>query len=202
MTQESSQDPEQCTLSVSFDAQQLSSQLNWQFEPNSLPWYGGNAGAILFNPKEQLSVEILAFGSKASGFDGFKVIECAILTRPQITRLTPGEAVRFASPSPFDGATGACVLMEGFSPEPALGQSAFAERLRQPGYSMYGLQSDGFLTVAKAPGRWDLSFYLTVELAFAGREPVRRVYYFDPESEVGDGGHPTDGGGRRTQPRK
>ena len=50
---------------------------------------------------------------------------------------------------------------------------------------------NGHLTVGKYNGFWDLSFYVTVSIKRAGEEVAqRRVFYFDPESEVSNGMKP------------
>jgi len=179
------------TLRVSFDAEQISSRLNWVFIPESRPDFGTHAGSILLDHGEVLSVEVVGSGLvKPGGFSGFELIECCLFTRPQVVQLGGSVRTAFAPPSPFVGVKGACYTYSGKTrpgPAPAALPGATEQWL-----TVVETLSDQ-LTVGDSDGRWEMSFLLTVSLLWHDAPSTRRVFYFDPESEVGDGSHPSNG---------
>ncbi|UTY56247.1 hypothetical protein [Massilia sp. erpn] len=182
------------TLRILFDAQQTSGALWWDLQPPSDPTFGPCTGALRFSPGDQVSLEIYADSMKSAGLTGFDVLECCIITRPQVIRLLDGEMAQFAQPSPFRSQPSACTRLEGGFPlVPPLGDDAPESLLRQ---------WSGVLQVDALIGRWELSLVLTVNLHFQGQKaPVPRVFGFDPECEVGDGGHPSPRHGGRARLR-
>ncbi|RZT04560.1 hypothetical protein SAMN05216319_3654 [Duganella sp. CF402] len=178
------------TLRVSFDAEQISSKLNWVFIPESRPNFGTHAGSILLAHGEVLTVEVVGNGLvKPGGFSGFELTECCLFTRPQVTQVGKNVPTMFAPPSPFLGVKGACYIFSGQSergsaPPPL--QAAPEKWL-----TVVETLSDQ-LVVGPSDGRWEMSFMLTVSIQWNGAASTNRVFYFDPESEVGDGGHPSN----------
>ncbi len=177
--------PEPMVLQVSFDADQISGQLDWKVLPNCEPLTGRHAGAILFEPGAELGLEVTGYGKPYGDFQSFQIVECCIITRPQVVQIgSKNVPVRYAAPSPFVQGIGASLALENdFDPLPPVidpdGTRAITQRWKHQ------------LNVNQAPGRWNLSFLLTLRmLRGEGQVQETRVFYFDPESEVGDGSNP------------
>jgi hypothetical protein len=187
-TQAVNTDPKAVLLKVSFDVSQTSDALDWEFLPNSRPTKGNHAGGILFQPKEKLFLEIDGIGSDKSGFSGFDIIECCLITMPQIIQIGAKLPLKYAAPSPFRDVPSAVFsfphdFQEGVVPAP----SEIVNRERQ-----FKQTWQGDLVVAEAPGRWELSFVVTVRIHYGSTQPSElRVFSFDPETEVGEGSVPS-----------
>ncbi len=70
-------------------------------------------------------------------------------------------------------------------------------KLDQPGglgYTSVTLRWNEPLTITSVPGSWELSVLVTVAIARSGQQDELRVFYFDPESEVGNGTTPPEAG--------
>jgi hypothetical protein len=177
------QEKQHLILRVSFDAQQVSSLLDWTFTPASQAKGDASAGALQLYAGQVLQLEITGYGSEASGYAGFDVVDACMVTQPQLVRLGGNEPALFAAPSMFDGVDSATHHLGGqFNDVDTPATLAGTVRRAKVW--------DGALTVAQAPGRWDLSFMLTVRLRGVPEDQARRVFYFDPESQVGDGSLP------------
>ena len=179
------QERQHLILSVSFDAQQVSSFLDWEFTPASQARGNASAGALQLYSGQVLQVEVTGFGSVASGFSGFDVVDACMVTMPQLIRLGCKLPALFAAPSMFEGVHSATHHLRGHftnvdTPPPVTGTVRRAKVW------------DGSLTVAAQAGRWDLSFVLTVRLHGVPADQAHRVFYFDPETQVGDGTLPGD----------
>lgn len=182
------QEKQHLILRVSFDAQQVSSLLDWEFTPASQAKGNASAGALQLYGGQVFQVEVTGFGSAASGFAGFDVVDACMVTQPQLIRLGSNQPALFAAPSMFEGVHTATHHLHGHfddveTPAPVTGTVRRAKVW------------DGSLKVAAAPGRWDLSFVLTVRLQGVPDEQALRVFYFDPETQVGDGSLPGDPNG-------
>jgi hypothetical protein len=179
--------PKKLTLHVSFDADQVSGKLNWGFWPPSRPDDGTHAGAILMAGGEQLHLRVTGNGSVDSRFAGFDIVDCCLFTRPQVMCAGPAyPRTQFAAPSPFVGVTGASYMLP-------LEFSTDAPAASGHGYLSIVKHWDKTLSVSSTPGRWETSFMITVHIyRVAADAPEARVFFFDPEAEVGDGGHPSD----------
>ncbi|NVM78416.1 hypothetical protein FHW83_004244 [Duganella sp. SG902] len=182
------------TLKVSFDISQIRDRINWDFvqvDPAT-----GQAGApdrnwrnnIQFLPGQKFRIDIEADNVYDKPCQAITVVDCCLITRPQITVCGPGKTPTYAPPSPFVEAhgkhRGALVAIPGdkFRPQDPLSAGA-------PGRKRF-LIWDGELEVGQVQSHWDLSFYVTLRLE---RQPGvfdYRVFYFDPESEVGNGMDP------------
>lgn len=172
-------------LRVSFDAQQVSSLLDWTFTPASQAKGNASAGSMQLYGGQVLQVEVTGFGSVASGFSGFDVVDACMLTQPQLVRLGGNQPALFAAPSMFEGVRSATHHLHGrfndvATPAPVAGTVCRAKVW------------DGSLAVATQAGRWDLSLVLTVHLHGVPQAQAQRVFYFDPETQVGDGSIPGD----------
>lgn len=170
------------TLSVRFDADQTSSQLQWllkDFNGEARVPAGTNAGAIYFFQGETLSLEIIGGGSKASNFTSFQIIDCCIISVPEVVACADGKT-RYARPSPFLQSTGASYPV-------SLDFSSSLDKSDES-YRQISQEWKQSLNIGHTPGRWELSFYLTVLIYRDPAEaPEVRVFQFDPESEVGTG---------------
>lgn len=174
--------PEEVKLKVSFDIDQVSGNLDWEFSPRSHPISGRHAGAILLQPGELLHLEVDGNGSADSGFQAFKIIECCLMTRPQVTQIGRGLPTLFSAPTPFAGIDRASYAFP-------LDFDCGALRTQPDGSLRMVQHWNGQLLVDQPPGRWDMSFLITVLIDRGADEPLWRVFSFDPESEVGDGTH-------------
>ncbi|MES2757702.1 MAG: hypothetical protein V4693_10040 [Pseudomonadota bacterium] len=174
-------------LKISFDADQQSEELNYIAlretapTPDPQPAQGGHADSLYFAPGEQVAIQIICSGGTENGFASFQIVDCAILTRPQVVQRAPGMRTQFASPSPFLQAIGAwCPLALDFQAtieESATGSLVVAQQWKRT------------LDVGYSAGFWDLSFVMTVRITRgAGAVDEVRVFSFDPECEVGTTG--------------
>jgi hypothetical protein len=179
------------TLKVSFDVSQIRDRINWDFlevDPVS-----GQTGApdrnwrnnIQFVPGQKFRIDIEADNVYNKPCQGIAVVDCCLITRPQIKMCGPGKNPTYAAPSPFVDAKGqhlgALVVLPGdkFKPQDPLSDNV-------PGRKRV-LIWDGALEVGQEQSHWDLSFYVTLRLERHPGEFDYRVFYFDPESEVGNG---------------
>jgi hypothetical protein len=182
-------------LEANFDIDQIGGKLEWSFsrkDGDGNPIKGKYAGGIYFTTGEVMRVRVKA-GSWTK-LTSFKVLDCTLITLPQIVELEPKKKAKFAPPSIFVSTTapapeikviGASINLPGNEFEESVGP------LPEPGaYSEISRQWDKHLTVGQTEGRWELSFVLTVRVEQEGKAPCERVFYFDPETEVGNGVSP------------
>lgn len=181
--------PDQVQLRVWFDVDQQGEQLGYDLvrenpiTPNPQPGHGPNADSMYFAAGEQVSLQVTCSG-KAGDFDAFQIIDCVIVTRPQLVQLGAGLPTRYAAPSPFLQAIGACYPM-------ALDFQASVDLAHQKETGERVVVQDWkrTLDIGWTPGRWDLSFSMTVRITRGGGTIDEvRVLGFDPESEVGGTG--------------
>ncbi|HYD82215.1 MAG TPA: hypothetical protein VEC06_20615 [Paucimonas sp.] len=174
---------ENVTLTIGFDADQISDQLSFKFtgDGGARPMHptGLFAGEIYFNEGEILHLEVLGGGNKER-FSSFQVLDCCMVTIPQLSAYSPGVLTRHAPPSPFVQSIGAtCKLPLDFSVD---------VEYPRPDYRLIKQSWKHTLDVGTTLGRWDLSLVLTVRIV---RGPLMqeevRVFYFDPEAQVGTG---------------
>ena len=182
-------------LSVWFDVDQISSSLGYEVNvipaavapsdtPNPNPRFGRRAGALYFMQGEQLQLEVVAHSlGRASDFESFRILECCIMTRPQLVELALAcPVMKFAAPSPFvqpNGMTSYTLPLD-FCDQGSVrvgDDLTIRQRWNQ------------CLDVCRANGRWELSFVLMVAIVRSDeRKEQIRVFTFDPESEVGSTG--------------
>ncbi|NHZ91817.1 hypothetical protein F2P45_22830 [Massilia sp. CCM 8733] len=177
--------PTSMLLEANFDINQIGETLEWSFsrkDGDGNPVKGRYAGAIYFTVGEKMKVRVRAGGYEA--FESFKVLDCCLITRPQIIAIAPGGLASYAVPSPFAGVVGASaeIPADEFVP----GRSADTEEDGRR-YHTKVQKWENFLTVAEATGRWEISFALTVEITRSSGNVERRVFVFDPEGQVGAG---------------
>lgn len=195
--------PNQLRLRIRFDADQETDQLSFKLRqlpgdggeadiaPPPNPRRGANADSLYFNPGDELHVQIVGGGKRNrlanSGFQSFQILQCALITRPQVSLRGPGVRTQWSPPSPFTQSSGAILpLSPDFAPR-VVGDEADYLKIAQ--------DWKGSFNVGFNHGLWELSFYLTVKISRAGGQPDQiRVLMFDPEAEVGGTGTlPTDG---------
>jgi hypothetical protein len=194
-------------LQANFDIDQIGETLEWRFsrkDGDGNPITGRYAGGIYFTVGEKMYIHIQAINKNR--FKGFEVLDCCLITRPQIYVTGPEVRTIFAPPSPFIGNDR--VQVNGASIDVPARQfvrqadadaeaSYFGELTRQDGA---GVDPDGFFTVeqvwdnhleaGKFTGRWEISFVITVKITLEDGKSHKRVFSFDPEGEVGNGINP------------
>lgn len=171
-------------LSVSFDTEQLGSNLAWvatEGRENLYETYGPFAGSLSLPKNCQLRVEVRGYGSKA--LKGFQVVSAGLITIP--APHTPP-----LSPSPFTGQQTAIAALDNFPPANDI---LFDPRIDRA-YGISTSPGTASLNIGNEDGAWHLSMVLTVDIWTTADDgaikPIRRVYRFDPESYVGNGTRP------------
>lgn len=180
--------PTSMLLEANFDINQIGETLEWSFsrrDGHGNPVKGRYAGSIYFTMGEEVKIRVRAGGYEK--FESFKVLDCTLITRPQIVSIVPGSLATYAKPSPFQDTVGACVEVD-----PAEFESGHAAESEQDGrkYHTISQKWKKHLTVAESTGRWEIAFVLTVEITRQSGERQQRVFVFDPEGEVGAGLNP------------
>lgn len=177
--------PSQAILRLSFGADQDGSDLSHVVvrdaptTPNPNPDVGVHADSLYFSPGEQVRVQVIGRAQKGSSFDSFQIIDCVIITRPQVVQRGVGLATKYAAPSPFLQAVGASYSL-------ALDFHAFINPLDKDGERVVVQNWKHTLDVGLTPGMWELSLLLTVRITRGpGSVDEVRVLSFDPETEVG-----------------
>ena len=167
-------------LTVSFDAEQLGSQLVWlasENRENLYEPYGPFAGSLRLPKNHPRGVEVRGYGKKA--LQSFTVESAVLVTVPVDPQV---------SPSPFTGHDVAVVPLKGF---PVARQIVFDPHIDRA-YGITALPEP--LDIGNEDGAWNLSMVMTVAIRTAGEngavEVARRVFHFDPESYVGNGTRP------------
>jgi hypothetical protein len=184
----------QVMLEVHFDADQNGSDLSHTLSrvspgaPDPEPASGVHADSLYFAPGEQLSLKVTGRGSAGpdvradSKFVSFQVIDCVITTRPQVIQRGAGLATKYAAPSPFQQAIGACYAL-------ALDFSASLSGLSPDDERKVTQTWKRTLDIGITPGLWELSLVMTVRITRGpGSVDELRVLSFDPETEVGGNG--------------
>lgn len=178
------------TLEAEFDIAQTSSTPEWSFkrkDGNGHPITGKYAGGIYFTVGEEMRVIVKAVSWNR--LVSFKVLDCTLITLPQIVELEPKKKAKFAPFSPFISTASPSVNVHGASINlPGEGFNRADVPAPPPGAPHeIVLQWDKHLTVGKTVGRWEISFVVTVEVQEGDSPAVQRVFCFDPEGEVGSG---------------
>lgn len=171
-------------LSVHFDADQTGSQLDYSFtscDGTAHPYHGPNTGSVHFERGQHVYLDVTGCGSEKSGFTSFDIIDCCIISVPQITQIGTDIPTLYSPPSPFLQAVGAVLplqldfVTESLPPDPDWPD---LRRIRQ--------EWQHNLDVGQDKGRWEISFVVTVRILRGdGTEPELRVFSFDPEGSVG-----------------
>lgn len=169
-------------IRVSFDAEQTGGNLLWRVDAsggrNLLESTGRFAGAVHFQPNDAIYLEVRGSGRLDTFLDA-RILAAHLITRPHTGQNA------FSAPSPFSSET-AVVPINAWTATQMIDEPAQGLR--------YSLQQSTLpLHVIQKSGRWELSLALTVAITLlengVKRELVR-AFFFDPESEVGDGTDP------------
>jgi len=183
--------PTTMLIKADFDIDQIGETLEWSFyreDGHGNPIKGHYAGSVYFTVGELTRVRVKAGGY--SRFVGFEVLDCTLITRPQITQIGAGLRTEFAVPSPFISTADITVTGATISLPPSQFLPADVPK-PEPEYTEYAREWSKELTVGSATGRWEISFVLTVAIQrVLGGKPELRVFTFDPEGEVGSGVSP------------
>jgi len=174
-------------LEANFDIEQVGGTLEWRFsrkDGNGNPITGKYAGGIYYTVGEEMRVRVRA--GSWHRLKSFKVLDCTLITIPQIIEIGPNSPTRHATPSPFvDNAhidvKGASFNLPGQEFKPSEIQVPI------PDYSELALQWGHHMTVGDGVGRWELSMVITVLVEMDDGTKHTRVFSFDPETQVGTG---------------
>ena len=188
--------PARIKLSVSFDLDQLTDQLKWHFRDDNLqdddsgddhnPDRGHDAGSVYFAEGETL--RLVVTGGSYQKFETWSVLDCCLVSRPKLFQCGPLIKTIYPPPSPFRDLLG--MDMNATFSFPADQFAGHPLPDKDPAYYKLAQIWKGNLTVGPVKGRWELSFILTVNIVRADGSSLKRVFYFDPESEIGTGANP------------
>ncbi|WP_269530899.1 hypothetical protein [Chitinimonas sp. BJYL2] len=186
MTNTHEKKTDRAAIAVSFDLEQNTQQLTWRMESEHhrdiYQVTGRAAGSVLLDPTEPIDVLITAGGKlKTFGAFRFEIVQCCVVTTPHVIDSNQQHGRQFAPPSPFVGQGSVRVVTPDFW--------QLHEEVDKDGYRRYVLLAKDVLYVGVAPGRWELSVFLTVRIS-SEQGTLERTFRFDPESEVGNGTQP------------
>jgi len=177
--------PTNMLIEANFDIDQLGQTLEWRFsrtDGQGNPVKGRYAGGVYFTVGEQVKVRVRA--GSYSQFKGFKVLDCTLITLPQLVQVGPGMPTRFAPPSPFVSTK----MIEVTGASVSLPPQQFVDgpvHPLDPQYNEFARDWNSSLTVGSETGRWEIAFVLTVEIVRQDGTTEQRAFSFDPEGEVG-----------------
>ncbi|WP_228896149.1 hypothetical protein [Pseudoduganella aquatica] len=167
-------------LNVTFDIDQDTQLLRWNFEADGKPiaGQGVETGLLAFQLADKLSVNVIAECKSSEYTADVHIDGCHFITIPRAftKRENPERAGEFPEASPFNDYGAVISLGSG----DCVGHPPTTVKLWQPDLPM---QCDNL-------GRWELSMVLTTTITrnqggLTHRE--QRVFAFDPECEVGMG---------------
>ncbi|WP_431262129.1 hypothetical protein ACQ859_18355 [Roseateles chitinivorans] len=183
-------------ISLSFDYQQESQLLCWSATDGHRNIYmqrGPMAGGVWLQPAEHVSVFVKG-GGPVRSLDSrwsFKIIDCFIITIPELRWSRADHAKEYSAPSPFVGSGSTTRHVDNLQLVPEE-QLSYDEASKEFYLTIVYRSLNAFQVIGKKGdkriGRWDMSFILTVEIQeHPGDTPYVRVFRFDPETEVGNG---------------
>lgn len=183
-------------LTARFDVNQIDDGIDWIFadldsstniEHTSMePCWNRD---IDFSAGQDFQIAIAATDKEKTGFESLEVIDCCVITRPRILCCGPQVRTRYAPPSLFIDSSGK-QLGALYKIDPSA-FSVHSTGVNPTKGRQVTLLWDGHLTVGPYNGFWEISFYVTVSIRRIGEETAQlRVFYFDPEGEVGNGTEP------------
>jgi len=182
-------------LNARFDVNQVDDGIDWLFSDIELvgsdrsltdPHWNRD---INFSVGQEFRIAISASDQDKTGFESFEVIDCCMITRPRILCCGPNVRTWYAPPSLFVDDNGAQLgALYQVAPSAFSVHSTGVDPTKGRKVTLLW---DGHLTVGPYNGFWDISFYVTVSIKRIGEEQTQlRVFYFDPEGEVGNGTYP------------
>jgi len=184
------------TLTARFDVNQIDDGINWIFSDidttnNDIhtsedPRWNRD---IDFSAGQEFRIAIAASDKDKTNFESLEIVDCCIITRPQI--LCCGKNVRtyYAPPSLFINSSGKELgAVTQINPTAFIAHSTGIDPNKGKSVTLLW---DDYLKVGKYNGYWELSFYITVRIKRTGEKTEQlRVFCFDPETEVGNGTEP------------
>lgn len=183
-------------LTARFDVNQVDDGIDWLFtdidsaigvdrSPEEPCWNRD----IIFSSGQDFRIAITASDKEKTGFESLEVVDCCVITRPRIICCGENVRTRYAPPSIFIDNSGK-QLGALYQIEPSA-FSVHSTGIEPTNGRKITLLWDGHLTVGPYNGFWEISFYVTVSIKRIGEESAQlRVFYFDPEGEVGNGMNP------------
>lgn len=184
------------TLTARFDVNQIDDGVNWIFADidSAINTEHTRVEAqwnrdIEFSAGQEFRIAIAASDKDKTGLESLEVVDCCLITRPHILSCGPNQRTRYAPPSLFSSQSSQ-QLGALYRIEPSA-FSVHSSGIDPEKGKRITLLWDGHLTVGPYNGFWELSFYVTVRIKRTGDEPEQlRVFYFDPETEIGNGTSP------------
>ncbi|PFH08510.1 hypothetical protein BCF11_0865 [Collimonas sp. PA-H2] len=179
---------------VNFDVDQISAKLDWSTSGGSKPPTGPHSGSVFFNQGDQVGIVVTGGGSLIQNpeyrppLKSFEITDFTIITRPQIVQCGQGLLTTYAPPSLFSDCLTACLRLPLSFDEKTSDKHHYREITQT--WTPPAPPAPPFppLTIGKQNGRWEVSMYITVKIYREGvATPFHRVFYFDPEGEVGTG---------------
>ena len=172
------------TLRISFDVDNDSPMLSWSMKVGDetiSPYKGTYTGSVQFYAEDEVALVVVGHG-RATSFKSFQVVDCCLVTVPQVVYRRVGRPTRYAQPSPFVQVAGASYMFSNdFS-----SHSVMNDEVRT--VEQHWKET---LNIASSLGRWDMSLVLTVKILRGLQDaPEVRVFRFDPETQVGNGTRP------------
>jgi len=183
-------------LTARFDVNQVDDGIDWLFDDIDSVGVGDRTQEdphwnrdINFSVDQQFRIAISASDKEKTGFESLEVVDCCVITRPQILSCGEGVRTRYAPPSLFTDDSGKRLgALYQIDPSQFSVHSTGIEPTKGRRVTLLW---NGHLTVGGFNGFWELAFYVTVSIKRAHEEAAQlRVFYFDPEAEISNGMDP------------
>jgi hypothetical protein len=165
-------------LHVQFDIGQASQQLNWYFsdargkiEPKAT---GIKSGALAFRAGDSLGLAI-SVESEAGRLENARIVDCALITLPLANTWEMPNPGHYPMPSPFYQSESGPGVISSFMPVSSSAASSHRQTF------------NGQNLIINNHGRYKLTFMMTVAITESSGVISHRVFYFDPEADVGTG---------------
>ena len=182
-------------LTARFDVNQIDDGVDWLFADLDLATNADRAAAevnwngdITFSTGQEFRIAIVASDKDKTDFESLEVIDCCMITRPNVLSCGPDARTYYGPPSLFidpDGEQLGALYRIDPSAFSVLSTGLEPEKGRR-----VTLLWDGHLKVGPYNGLWEISFYVTVRIRRTDGTDQLRVFYFDPEGEIGNGTYP------------
>lgn len=165
------------TLQLEFDINQITRSLQHNFKAPKgyqAEKYGPLAGTAHFEQGDELDISITATG-RAENELSLKVMDCSVVT---VGTADLGKLFL----SPFAEET-AVVSVSDWKPT----KNKTTEEDKEADRQRLSIKSGSPFAVIAPAGQWRFSGYLSVQIIIDG-QTYYRLFYFDPEGSVGNGG--------------
>jgi hypothetical protein len=170
---------QEITLSLTFNADQISSLLNWEMLPDCSPTRGMYAGLLAMPAQSALSVIVSGNGAfdnpTGPRFSGFEIKDFSIVSLPKVMACGPDDPVpTFAPPSMFSDSY---VATQRFQWQGTSREQSLADYLVIIDTLDYPLPLG-------APGAWDVTIVLTIAIQRIDGSSDPRVFYTNIDAEL------------------